>query len=769
MSQQTTTILIRDVANRLRAMRELSGYTVAEMAKKIGITAEVYEDYERGKKDFPFSFLHKAANALNLDLTELLEGRDATTLKDYQLIRKGEGQITSEGEGVEIFSLAPWFRDKLAEPYYCLYEYDEALQDKPIDLVTHSGQEFDLILKGSLKVQIDEHFEILNEGDSIYYDSATPHGMIAVNGSDCVFVAVVIPGPEKTPVPSVYKATKESVLKPPKRQISAPDPAAEFVRVDEDEKGNPVAITYSNEESFNFAFDVVDYIADKDPGRLAMLHVGVDHQERRFTFKDISRESNRAANYFYSLGIRRGDHVMVCLKRHYQFWSVLTALHKLGAVAIPATDQLHKLDFVYRFEAGKVKAIICTTDNETAEYAKQAGEVCPNVEHFISVDGNNSGKTLDGWLDFNTEVKRYRSVYERPDDFPCGSEPSLAFFTSGTTGYPKLAVHNYKYALGHYLTASHWHGVDPNGLHFTVADTGWGKALWGKIYGQWLCAAPVFTYDFDRFDADDMLSMLSRYPITSFCAPPTIYRMLIRADLSAYDLSSIREATSAGEALNPEVFNQFRQATGVSIREGFGQTETTLSVATFKGTAPKPGSMGKPSALYKMSIIRPDGTKATTGEPGEIIIDTSAGIPCGLFQGYFDEQFKTDQVWHDGIYHTGDQAWEDEDGFYWFVGRNDDIIKSSGYRIGPFEIENVIMEPPYVLECGVSAMPDELRGQVVKASIVLIPGKEESEELKKEIQDYVKEKTAPYKYPRVVVFRESLPKTVNGKIQRSQL
>lgn len=764
-----TTIIIQDIANRLRAMRELSGYTAAEMAQKCDIPFETYEQFEQGQLDFPYSFLHKAATALNLDMTELLEGRDATTLSDYQLVRAKKGQITSSGDGIDIYSLAPWFRNKLAEPYFCCYQYDEAIQDKPINLVTHSGQEFNLILKGSLKVQIGGHVELLNEGDSIFYNSSVPHGMIAAGGSDCSFVAVVMPGPETSQPPSLkVPGLKPSRLVPPRPSVVA-TLAENYVRIDEDELGNPLAIKFVNEEEFNFSFDVVDRIAKLDPERLAMLHVDDEHKERPFSFEDMSRESNRIANFISSLGIGRGDHVMLVLKRHYQFWPVLVALHKIGAIAIPATDQLQKLDFVYRYEVGKVKAVICTTDNDTAEHALQAGELCPFVEHFILVDKSGNPAKREGWLDFNSEVKRYRSVFERTEDVPCGSDPSLAFFTSGTTGYPKLAVHDFKYPLGHYLTASHWHGVDPDGLHLTISDTGWGKALWGKIYGQWLCAAPVFVYDFERFDAKDMLSMLEHYPISSFCAPPTIYRMLIREDLSKYDLSSIREATSAGEALNPEVFNQFYKATGVSIREGFGQTETTLTVATFKGTAAKPGSMGKPSPLYNMAIVRSDGTKANVGEPGEIVIDTSAGVPSGLFQGYYDEQYKTDQVWQDGLYHTGDQAWEDEDGFYWFVGRNDDIIKSSGYRIGPFEIENVIMELPYVLECGVSAVADELRGQVVKASIVLVPGTEGTEELKKEIQAYVKQKTAPYKYPRVVVFRDSLPKTTNGKIQRNQL
>ena len=345
----------------------------------------------------------------------------------------------------------------------------------------------------------------------------------------------------------------------------------------------------------------------------------------------------------------------------------------------------------------------------------------------------------------------------------------LMFFTSGTTGYPKIATHSYKYPLGHYVTAKYWHWVRRDGLHFTISDTGWGKALWGKLYGQWLCESAVFTYDFDRFDAAKILPMFAKYHITTFCAPPTMYRMLIKQDLSKYDLSSIEHATTAGEALNPEVFYQFEKATGLRIAEGFGQTETTLTLANLTGGILKPGSMGRPTPGYKIDIVDADGNPVPTGENGEIVVRTDESVPCGLFLGYHKDQEKTDAAWHDGMYHTGDLAWKDEDGYFWYVGRADDVIKSSGYRIGPFEIENVIMELPYVLECGVCAAPDEVRGQVVKACIVLVKGVEGTDELKKEIQDYVKSHTAPYKYPRIVEFRTELPKTISGKIQRNKL
>ena len=537
-----------------------------------------------------------------------------------------------------------------------------------------------------------------------------------------------------------------------------------FIHPKEDENGALISLRYENEEKFNFAFDIVDGLGKKCPDKTAMLHVDVNKNERRFTFREMMEYSSQTANYFKSLGIKKGDKVMLILKRHYQFWFSLIALHKLGAVAIPATYLLQEHDLEYRFNAAGVSAIICTSDGDTAHQAELAMKKAPCVKTKVIV-----GEARDGWHNFNEEYKLFNNVFERTEDSACGSDQMLMFFTSGTTGYPKIATHNFKYPLGHFVTANYWHCVNPDGLHLTISDTGWAKALWGKLYGQWLCEGAIFTYDFDRFDAADILPMFAKYQISTFCAPPTMYRMLIKEDISKYDLSSIKHATVAGEALNPEVFKQFYNATGLTLMEGFGQTETTLSIANLIGTNPKPGSMGKPVPLYDVQILRADGTPAELGETGEICIKTSDRVPCGLFIGYYNNPEKTADVWYDGYYHTGDTAWSDEDGYYWYVGRIDDVIKSSGYRIGPFEIENVIMELPYVLECGVSAAPDEIRGQVVKASIVLTQGTEPTEELKKEIQNYVKKHTAPYKYPRIVEFRKELPKTISGKIIRNQL
>ena len=747
---------LMEVAFRIREMRGICGFTEAEMAARTDTTPEEYRAYEAGMVDLPFTFIHKCSLAFGIGITDLLEGHSAH-LSSYTVTRKGQGQQTAKEPGIEISNLAPFLLNKLAEPYYVTYDYDEAQQHMPIHLTTHSGQEFDIILSGQMKVQVGEHTEILREGDSILYNSSTPHGMIAVGGGKCVFCAVVISG-EKTD----EKAVRQSIVQ---ARSSEDYVCKRFFDAREDERGVLQSLTFPHADQFNFAFDCVDAIAAKYPDKLAMLHLDHNKQERRFTFEDMSRASSRAANYFKALGIKRGDRVMLVLKRHYQFWFAILGLHKLGAVAIPATNQLQEHDFTYRFNAAEVSAIICTADGDTAHQVELAEKDSPSLKLKIMAGG-----TREGWHSFDEEYPMYRSKYERTADAPCGDDLMLMFFTSGTTGYPKIAAHTYKYALGHYVTAKYWHCVHADGLHFTISETGWGKALWGKLYGQWLCEGAVFTYDFDRFDAADILPMFAKYNITTFCAPPTMYRMLIKQDLSHYDLSSIKHASTAGEALNPEVFRQFEAQTGLQIYEGFGQTETTLTIGNLIGNKQKIGSMGKPIPSYELVLVDENDQPVAPGENGEICIraDKEHRMP-GLFAGYYRDEAQTAEVWHDGLYHTRDVAWQDEDGYLWYVGRRDDVIKSSGYRIGPFEIESVIMELPYVLECGVSAAPDEIRGQVVKASIVLVKGTEGTDELKKEIQDYVKKHTAPYKYPRIVVFKDELPKTISGKIMRNKL
>ena len=749
---------LAEVAFRIREMRHICGFTEAEMAQNTDTTVEQYHAYEAGLVDLPFTFIHKCALAFGLGITDLLEGHSGAHLMSYTVTRKGEGQQTAKEQGISICNLAPYFRKKLAEPYYVTYEYDEAQQHRPIHLTTHSGQEFDIILSGQLKVQVGEHTEILNEGDSILYNSSTPHGMIAVGGKECVFCAVVISGEETD-----ERSVRESIVQ---ARTSEEYLCQKFVHAVEDEKGALKSLTFEHADEYNFAFDTVDAIAAKYPDKLAMLHLDHNKVERRFTFTDMSKASNRAANYFKSLGIKKGDRVMLVLKRHYQFWFAILGLHKLGAIAVPATNLLQEHDFTYRFNAAGISAILCTADGDVAHQVDLAEKDSPTLKTKILVGGSR-----EGWHNFDEEYTMFRSSFPRTADSPKGDDLMLMFFTSGTTGYPKIAAHSYKYALGHYITAKYWHCVHSDGIHFTISETGWGKALWGKLYGQWLCEGAVFTYDFDKFDAADILPLFKQYNITTFCAPPTMYRMFIKEDLSKYDLSSIRHATTAGEALNPEVFRQFEAQTGLQIYEGFGQTETTLTIGNLVGNAQKIGSMGKPIPTYDLVLVDHDGNEVPRGENGEICIrtNTEKGVPCGLFAGYYRDEAQTQDVWHDGLYHTRDVAWQDEDGYLWYVGRADDVIKSSGYRIGPFEIESVIMELPYVLECGVSAAPDEIRGQVVKASIVLVKGKEGTEELKKEIQNYVKKHTAPYKYPRIVVFRDELPKTISGKIIRNKL
>ena len=745
-----------EVASRIREMREICGFSVSEMAEKTEVSVDEYNQYEAGKLDFPFTFIHKCSLAFNIGVTDLLEGKSAH-LSSYDVTRKGQGQDTAKEEGIQIQNLAPQFRKKISEPYYVKYEYNEELQNKPIHLTTHSGQEFDYVLSGRLKVQIGENIEYLSEGDSIYYNSSTPHGMIAVGGSDCCFVAVVLPGEDEaeTSVRENLKAV---------RHVKKTVVSENFIKTVEDENGLLQSIDFVDDDKFNFGFDVVDAIAKKSPEKLAMLHISKDKTERRFTFNDMKRYSNQCVNYFKSLGIKKGDKVMLILKRHYQFWFSIVALHKLGAIAIPATNLLQEHDLDYRFNLADVSAIVCTADGDVSNQVDLAQKNSPTLKTKIIVGGEK-----EGWHNFDEEYKLFSAHYYRTEDTPCGKDLSLMFFTSGTTGYPKIASHDYRYPLGHYVTAKYWHGVSENGLHFTISETGWGKALWGKIYGQWLCEGAVFTYDFDKFDASDILPKFAKYNITTFCAPPTMLRMMIKEDISKYDLSSIQHMTTAGEALNPEVYKQFEKATGLQIMEGFGQTELTLTIANLMGGTHKVGSMGKPVPLYDVDIVDLDGNPVEDGETGEIVVRTSEKVPCGLFAGYYKNPEKTNEVWYDGYYHTGDTAWRDEDGFFWYVGRVDDVIKSSGYRIGPFEIESVIMELPYVLECGVSAAPDEVRGQVVKASIVLVKGTEGTDELKKEIQNYVKTHTAPYKYPRIVEFKTELPKTISGKIQRNKL
>ncbi len=753
---------IQEMAARIRELRDLEGYSVSEMADSVGVSIEEYTACEQGLQDLNFAFIYRCARKFNVNVTDIIEGY-SPTLRSYTLTRGGSAPMTSQAHGMTYYNMAYAFANRIAEPLYVHSFYDPEAQDKPIELTSHDGQECDIVVSGHLKVQIGEHYEILGPGDSIYFNSDTPHGMIAVDGTDCIFYAIVLnpagePEAEKEIAAPIIHETRQPVADQKQREWQ------KFIDVRENEYGTPVSISFKNIEHFNFAFDLVDAIGRREPDKLAMLHISRDKTERRFTFRDIKRASSQCANYFKSLGIQKGDRVVLILKRHYQFWFAILGLNKLGAIAIPATNQLQEHDLEYRFRTAGVSTVICTADGDTAHQVDLACEKYDGIVNKLIVNGKR-----EGWRSFDDEYTMYSSHFDRTAESPGGDDLMLMYFTSGTSGYPKIAAHSYKYPLGHFHTAKYWHTVDTKGLHYTISDTGWAKAMWGKLYGQWLAEGAVFVYDFDRFDASDILPMFARYHITTFCAPPTMLRMMIKQDISKYDFSSVRHMTTAGEALNPEVYRQFEKATGLRIMEGFGQSESTMIIGNLVGAPHKIGSMGKPAPIYDVELVDNDDNPVPVGETGEIVINIRNGLPPGLAVCYYGNEEETKATWHDGYYHTGDVAWKDEDGFYWYVGRKDDVIKSSGYRNGPYEIESVIMELPYVLECGVSAAPDEVRGQIVKASIVLVPGTEPSDELKKEIQNYVKEHTAPYKYPRVVVFKDELPKTVSGKIKRNEL
>ena len=517
---------------------------------------------------------------------------------------------------------------------------------------------------------------------------------------------------------------------------------------------------------FNFAYDVVDAYAAEEPDKKALLWTDDRGGEIQFTFADMKRETDRTASYFQSLGIGRGDMVMLILKRRYEFWFSILALHKLGAVAIPATHLLTRKDVVYRCNMAGVKAIVAAGEPVITGHIAAAMPESPTTKLLISV----GPEVPEGFLDFHEGI-RHAAPFVRPQHVNTNDDIMLMYFTSGTTGEPKMVAHDFTYPLGHISTGCFWHNLHEGSLHLTIADTGWAKAAWGKLYGQWLAGANIFVYDHEKFTPADILHKIGQYRITSLCAPPTIYRFLIREDLSKYDLSSLEYCTTAGEALNGAVYDTFKRLTGVRLMEGFGQTETTLTLATFPWMEPKPGSMGVPNPQYEIDLLTPDGRSAEDGEQGQIVIRTDRGKPLGLFKEYYLNDGMTHEVWHDGVYYTGDVAWRDEDGYFWFVGRADDVIKSSGYRIGPFEVESALMTHPAVVECAITGVPDEIRGQVVKATIIL--GEKyrprAGEELIRELQDHVKRITAPYKYPRIIEFVDELPKTISGKIRRKAI
>ncbi len=519
-------------------------------------------------------------------------------------------------------------------------------------------------------------------------------------------------------------------------------------------------------DNFNFAYDVMDKWAEEWPEGIALLWTKENNGTKTFTFRQLKEETDKTASYFQSLGIGKGDMVMLILKRHYEFWFAVLALHKIGAIAIPATHMLTTQDIIYRNNKAGIKAIVCAGDDYVLTQIESAMPQSPTVKVLISV----GPKVPEAFHDWHKE-RDLAPAFRRPDNVNRNEDIMMIYFTSGTNGEPKMAAHNFTYPIGHLTTGTFWHNLHKGSIHLTVADTGWAKAAWGKLYGQWFAGATVFVFDQERFNAERMLETIQKFKITSFCAPPTVYRFLIHEDLTKYDLSSLEWCTTAGEALNPSVSDRFHDATGIRLHEGFGQSETTMIVGTFPWTTPKPGSMGIPNAQYKIDLLKQDGTPCGDNENGEIVINIAEGKPLGLFTGYYNDEELTHKVWHDGYYHTGDVAYRDSDGYYWFVGRTDDVIKSSGYRIGPFEVENALMTHPSVVECAITGVPDEYRGMVVKATIVLHKDwkAKAGEALVKELQEHVKKTTAPYKYPRIIEFVDELPKTISGKIRRVEI
>lgn len=519
-------------------------------------------------------------------------------------------------------------------------------------------------------------------------------------------------------------------------------------------------------ESFNFAYDVVDHYARTEPTRRAMVWCNDAGDERNVTFADLKDGSDRAAQVFQRHGIRKGDAVLLILKGRLEFWHALLGLHKLGAIGVPATHMLTEHDLEYRFERAGIRLVLTVPDAalEAAIDQAAAQQAAPPLKMRL-----HGGR--EGWFDFAAGMKAADGRWERPTGEAAtrNDDTMLIYFSSGTTGQPKMVAHDFTYPLGHIVTAKFWQNVRDGGLHYTVADTGWAKSAWGKLYGQWICGSAVFVHDYDKFSPTKTLEMCAKFGVTTFCAPPTVYRFLIKEDLSKYDFSKLEYAVVAGEPLNPEVYEQFLKATGLRLMEAYGQTEMTVGVGNFVGMEPKPGSMGKPSPLYEMFLARPDGSRCDPGEQGEIVVPQERLRARGMFQGYHRDPEGNARCLRGGVYHTGDVAWQDEDGYFWYVGRDDDLIKSSGYRIGPFEVESALMEHPAVMECAVTGVPDEERGQLVKATIVLAKGYEPSDELQHELQAHVKKVTAPYKYPRVVEFVRELPKTISGKIRRVEI
>ena len=750
---QKAELKIKEVAERIARLREDLGISVEEMAANTDYSVEDYKAFEAGEKDFSFTFIYKCANAFHVEIADLMEG-SSPELKGYTVTRKGEGDPIVRREGFVYNRLAAKFKNKTVEPFHVVIPYSEEALSKPLHLASHAGQEMDIVLKGTLRMIVGSHTEILHEGDCIYYDSSMPHDEIALGGEDCEIYAFVM-APRGTTGFSEYHEHVAEHHTTNVDKAGLLHPVAErFVVCETNEEGILSAVHFREKDRFNFAFDIVDAMAEKCPDKTAMIYVDVNKKERRFTFKDIKRYSCQTANYFKSLGIKRGDRVMLVLKRHYQFWFSIIALHRIGALVIPASNMLKKHDFEYRFNSAEVSAIVCTADGDVANEVDLAQANCPSLKTKVMVNGQR-----EGWHDFNAELPAYSTHYDRREDSPCGTDPMLIFFSSGTSGNPKLVLHSYQYPLGHYVTARYWQNADPNGLHFTISDTGWGKALWGKLYGQWMCESAVFVYDFDRFHADDILPMFKKYHITSFCAPPTMYRFFIKEDLGRYDLSSLKYACIAGEALNPEVFYQFQRATGIKLMEGFGQTETTLSIANVVGMEPKPGSMGRPNPQYDVQVLLPDGTPAAVGETGEICI-YGDGVSNG-YTGDHDEENKAFVSLSDGsrMYRSGDLGYILPDDNIAFLHRKDTQVMIYGKRVEVMEVESKLYQCSGVEQAIVRPFTDEEGHSYMIAYIVPSRTDLKVSQVRRELS----ENLTSFMIPEFIVKMPQIPLNSNGK------
>ncbi len=746
-----------EVIKRIRSIRKYHNYSYDYMAKALDITPQEYQAYENCEKEAPYAFLYTCAQIFSMDVNELIEG-SAPDQNISTITRSGEGLITKNVQGTVVRNLASRFRNRLAEPLLVTAAYFPQNDDAPIPLVRHTGQEYDYVLEGHLKVQVGDQIEVLGPGDTIYFDSTLPHGLVAVEGADCKYLATMIT-PDDEALPSSHAASDEDDADQEEFH-----PWMDFIIPRVSETGEPEAISYRNHKHFNFAFDIVDALADTYPNKTALIHIDSEMHERRYTFKDMKKMSGRAANYLTSIGISKGDRVLLTVKRSWQFWIIMTALMKIGAVIVPSTHFASPKDLAYRFHNARITAVICVNE----------GRITKNIEaaairygrNLIKVSVNGS---IKGWHDFDREYDKMSARFLRSMDTPQGTDPMIMFMQSYSYGMAKPVVFDYTYPLASFFSARYWNRLEPDDVSLSLSDTAWDKAYWSKLFGPWLCESTVLAYDFKTFRPKDLFKLITDYKISCFTAPASMYRALLNEDLSILRDSSLKTVCTVGDNLEPEIFNRFREMTGLSIMAGFSQTETSLLIGTYAGVEPRAGSIGRANPSYEIHLLDSEYKEVDTDEPGEICVSLRNGTPIGLMKEVYYDPERTAELTKGGYLHTGTLAWKDEEGYFWNIGRIDDVIECFGYRIGPEEVESTILELPYVVECGVSSVPDDVCSQIVKASVVLTPDKEPTEDLKTAIQDYVKENTASYRYPRIVEFRTELPKDADGVVIRSKL